>query len=102
MTVISKQKVGSCSEGRTRPAGAGAGGCGFQFSPVPSPRKKEGKGEDNFVGRPAVIPFDGFCSVTPSYLANLLVEKNVHPSFLLAVLWPLMEIHLYPTVIDSL
>jgi hypothetical protein len=28
-----------------------------------------------------VIPFDGKCSVTPSYLANLLVKKKFHPSF---------------------
>jgi hypothetical protein len=34
-----------------------------------------------------VIPVDGFCPITPSYLANLLVEENFHSSFLLAVLW---------------
>jgi hypothetical protein len=33
--------------------------------------------------REAAIPLDGLCSVKPSYLANLLVEKNFHPSFLL-------------------
>jgi hypothetical protein len=34
-------------------------------------------------GMGAVIPFDGFCSVTPLYLANLLVGKN----FILNVFW---------------
>jgi tetrahydromethanopterin S-methyltransferase subunit E len=44
-----------------------------------------------------VILFDGFCSVTPSYLANLLVNENFHPLILLAVLWSLMEIHVLVT-----
>jgi hypothetical protein len=51
---------------------------------------------------PPVILYNGFCSVTPSYLANLLVGKKCHHSFLLAVLWSLMERHLCPTVIDCL
>jgi hypothetical protein len=58
-------------------------------------------GKNEGYSRP-VIPFDGFCSVTRSYLANLLVEENLYPSFLLAVLWSLMERRLYPTIIDHL
>jgi hypothetical protein len=35
-------------------------------------------------------------------LANLLVEENCHPSCLQAVLWPLTEILLCPTLIDTI
>jgi hypothetical protein len=58
-----------------------------------------GPNEDNNL--PPVILFDGFCSVTRSYLANLLVEENFHFLFLLAVLWSLMKRHLFSTVIES-
>jgi hypothetical protein len=53
-------------------------------------------------GMRAVIPFDVFCSNTLSCFTNLLVEENCHPSFLLAVSWPLMEILSCPKVIDYL
>jgi hypothetical protein len=46
----------------------------------------------------SVIPFDSFCSITPSYLVHLLVEENSHPSFLLPVLWSIMEIYAPPSL----